>query len=350
MSKNAHKLASAHMESGCDRSATGQYRSIIYSTQSPQLIKQLVVEHYGFDDSTRCIVWYRGVSDTYKVSVPGGLFALKLYRSGWRTQSEILGELAALKHLDLKGIGVVKPVPRKDGGLITEVHAPEGPRSAVLFHWASGCAPRYTDTTHSLKYGQLLARLHIAGDDFSSCDFRPKLDLNYILECPLKRIRPELRSRPLVAEALDDLIQRLRACMSKVNTASWDWGFCHGDIWSDNAHIDGDHCVLLDFDFCGPGWRLFDLASYRWHARTVGKEEETWEPFLEGYLQVRPLSTESLRSIGLFMIFRHLWTTAHWIELSTDFGDTMLPDEYFDELVPFCEKIEADVAKNIDQY
>jgi Ser/Thr protein kinase RdoA (MazF antagonist) len=282
------------------------------------------------------------VSDTYLLSAPDNRYALRIYRSTWRTREAILEELAVLEHLNNKGVAVAMPIPRRDGELITAIHAPEGLRHAVLFHWAGGRAPKYTDPAHAREYGRLLGKLHVAGDDLTLSSLRPCMDADWVLERPLERIRTRLRNMPTVAADLDALSARTRDRLNRASNRLCDWGLCHGDVWTNNARIDGNRLVMLDFDFCGPGWRLFDLASYRWHARLMGVEEAAWKPFIEGYLQVRPAGADSLGFIRLFMILRHLWTTAHFINRGPETGALFLPDEDLEKMVPFCEAIELE--------
>jgi Ser/Thr protein kinase RdoA (MazF antagonist) len=170
------------------------------------------------------------------------------------------------------------------------------------------------------------------------------MDVDYILESPLEWIKPRVNHLPLVTASLDALAGRIAARMTCAKKQLRDWGFCHGDIHADNARINGSDLVLFDFDSCGSGWRLFDLASYRWDARRQGVERLAWEPFIEGYLQVRPRTAESLEFVGLFMILRHLWVTAQWIGLADELGVGFLSEDFLEDLVPFCEKIETDTA------
>jgi Ser/Thr protein kinase RdoA (MazF antagonist) len=323
-------------------SSATHYQPIIYSTLSMEGIKRLVVQHYDFDESVECTFFCRGVSDTYLLSSPAGRFAFKVHRTNWRAREAILWEMAALIHMGGKGVEVAMPVPRRDGEFITELRAPEGLRSAVLFHWANGHAPEYTDSAHALQYGRLVAKLHTAGDDLPPNGSRPKMDMEYLFAKPLARIRSRLRDLPSVAARLTALEERTLIQVRRAEKELGDWGFCHGDVWANNARIDGNRLVLFDFDFCGSGWQVFDLASYRWHARYVDLEQASWKPFIEGYLQIRPAAASSLEFIGLFMILKHLWTTAHWIGRLPETGAYFLSDQSLENLVPFCEKIESE--------
>ena len=316
---------------------------IIYSTLSMEGMRGLVNRHYDLDEPVECTFVSRSVSDTYRLSTPARRFALKVYRTNWRAREDIQWEIETLRHMDARGVEVALPVARRDGELISEVRAPEGPRSAVLFHWARGHAPKYTNAEHALQYGRLLGKLHTAGDDAPPNALRPPMDMSYLLEKPLASIRTRLDDLPAVSPKLAALEERVRAQARRAERELRDWGFCHGDVWTNNARIDGTHLVLFDFDFSGSGWHVFDLASYRWDARRKGLEVTAWKPFIEGYLQIRPTAADSLKFIGLFMILKSLWTASLFIERAPETGTNFLSDEDLEDLVPFCEKIEATV-------
>ena len=316
---------------------------ILYSTLRAESIRGLLLRHYDFDDSLECIFFCRGVSDTYFVSAGAERFALKVFRCNWRSEEAILGELAAIRHVGSKGVDVAMPVPRRDGRWVCSIRAPEGVRKAVLFRWADGRAPKYTDEAQARRYGALLANLHIAGDDLQPTSARPRLDANYLFEAPVAKVLAHVQRKPTIARDLQRLVDRTGERLQRAAPELHDWGFCHGDVWSNNARLDGDRLVLFDFDFCGSGWQIFDLASYRWHARFEKQEDSAWPPFIEGYLQLRPLAARSLQFLGLFIILKQLWTTAHFIGRLPETGAYFLSDDYLENMVPFCERIEAEL-------
>ena len=319
-----------------------QPATVLYSTFSSEAIKQLVLSHYNLDDSVESTLFSRGLNDTYLVSVQDRQFALRLYRSRWRTREAVVGEVAALLHLGSKGVPVATPVARSDGELVTDINAPEGTRWAVLFNWVEGGEPAYRNETHARLYGRLAAQLHVAGDDLPSSAARSPLDLNYLLERPLESLRPALKSRPLIAARFEAIVDRVRTRMENAKEQLWDWGFCHGDLHCGNAHIDGQQLSLYDFDCCGPGWRLYDLATYRWAARLRQFEGGAWKPFIEAYLEVRPAAASTLKLVPLFVILRHIWLQGYHFWNSPEDGISFQSDGNFDYLVAFCEHIESE--------
>ena len=317
--------------------------TVLYSTFSSEALKQLVLSDYDLGDSVECALHTRGLNDTYLVSAGDRQFALRLYRSRWRTRADVMGEVASLLHIGSKGIPVATPVARSDGERVTDVAAPEGPRWAVLFNWIKGDEPVYRNETHARLYGRLAAQLHIAGDDLpANAAARNPLDLNYLLERPLEMLRPALKSRPAMAARFDAVVDRVRTRLESAKERLWDWGFCHGDLHCGNARIDGQQLSLYDFDCCGPGWRLYDLATYRWAARLRHFEGGAWRPFSEAYLEVRPAAASTLQLMPLFVILRHIWLQGYYVWNSEEGGSSVQSDGFFDYLVTFCEHIESE--------
>ena len=62
-----------------------------------------------------------------------------------------------------------------------------------------------------------------------------------------------------------------------------EWGVCHGDFSSTgNFHVAPDGTItVFDFDLCGPGWRVSDLAPIR-RAAVGHKNRRIWREFLRG--------------------------------------------------------------------
>lgn len=327
-------------------SYSARTRAVVYSTLSADTIMTAVAQPYGLDGSANCTLFHRGTNDIYQISTGTRQYALKLYRKGWRDREEILGELSAVRHVARKGVSVALPVCRSDGGFITRISAPEGPRQAVLYDWATGRIPRYTNANHTFSYGSMLAKLHLAAADLPTERPRRRFDCAQLLELPARRISERLTDMPSATKRFDALVNRMRQRLNSAEAQLDDWGFCHGDVWAGNARIDGCQIVLLDFDFCGWGWRVGDLASFRRQALEQGLEDEAWEPFIAGYLETRPDAAESLKFVRLFMILRHFWIVSQLIALSGEMGVAFHSDgeSLEEQVIPFCEQIESAVT------
>jgi Ser/Thr protein kinase RdoA (MazF antagonist) len=319
---------------------------IVYSTFSSAAVKQLVLPHYeaGSDAGAGCTLFWRGLNDTYRVSANGRHYALRIYRAGWRTPSQVQGELRALLFLREANVPVAAPIARSDGVLSTELEAPEGARVAVLFDWIDGKTPRYNNATHAALYGTWAAQAHNATDTMCIDSHRSPLDMSYLLDTPLTYLRQGMTKRPWLEPRFEAVIAKLRARMASTEGRLGDWGFCHGDLHCGNALVRGDHMAAFDFDCCGPGWRVFDLATFRWAARLRGKEEDAWGPFIKAYLEGRPSAAADLAQVPLFVVLRHLWLMGLFVENAEEKGGGFQDDEFFENVVTFCEGVNLEAS------
>ena len=75
--------------------------------------------------------------------------------------------------------------------------------------------------------------------------------------------------------------------------------------------IGDDAWALLDFEYAGYGWRVFDIATFFSNQLTQrGRSEQTGgllDAFLDGYQSERPLSAAELVALPAFVTLRQLW-------------------------------------------
>ena len=143
----------------------------------------------------------------------------------------------------------------------------------------------------ALAYAKLgYAELHTSLDGFSSPHKRFLLDFDQLLDKPLQSLLPLLRNRPDDAAYLHWLVETLKTKLMEFPITELDYGVCHGDIHGGNVHVTQNQKVtFFDFDDCGPGWRVYDLATFRWNLLINNQDETLWQAFLQGYQQKRTI-------------------------------------------------------------
>lgn len=276
-----------------------------HSHLDPGALADLISQTYPFPSPVQCRFVSPGVNDTYEIRSGGEHYYYRVYRAGLRSRSDVAYEVAMLQYLAACAIDVSVPVAKADGSFITELQAPEGCRLAVLFTRAPGQVLRYV-AEDGFPYGQTVARLHNALDGFQTTWSRFHLDLEHLLEQPLRTIQPfaeETGHWPFYRSLAD----RLRARVQAV-TPDLTWGLCHGDLHGHNLHKDeAGRLTLFDFDCGGPGFRAYDLAVYRWAVGRHAKDLAPWEAFLASYQGLRPIAPADLAIIPTFVAIRNLW-------------------------------------------
>ena len=305
---------------------------VSYSTLATEALSVWLETGYRIGAVAACRLLHRGLNDSYLVETAGGRYVLRVYRSGWRSPDEIAYEIAALEHLGAKGIALALPVSRRDGAVVDWLAAPEGSRAAVLFTHAPG---RELDgsTEDSRRYGRAVASVHRATDDFEPGYARFSLDLGHLLTEPMAAIRPFLCHRPADLDFLETFTSALARRIAALPAGQMDRGFCHGDFHGDNAYIDERAVTLFDFDCCGPGWRAYDIAVFRWRWGDDEKGNGRWAAFLEGYRSLRPISETDLAAVPLFVAARAIWLRGLHAANTANWGRSWLNDAYWDRLL-----------------
>jgi len=303
---------------------------VVHSVLDASAIRGVVEEEYSLGDGPQCELVLAGMNDTYRLATNRMRCIVRVYSARWRSRTEVLYELQLLIHLAEHGMPVSVPIPTRDGELMLTVRAPEGDRHVVVFTHVPGHAPEWTNLEHCRRAGQLLARLHSAAEDFHGPHLRAPLDVAYLIERPVAAIKPFLSGRSDDWAYLVGFSERLSARLAAVSDRL-DWGVCHGDFSSTgNFRVGHDGgLTVFDFDLCGPGWRVSDLAPMQ-RAAVGHKDRRIWRAFLSGYLDERHLSSTDLAAVPLFYAACRLWSVGMRASHVARWGALYMGDWYLD--------------------
>ncbi|HLY31275.1 MAG TPA: phosphotransferase, partial [Ktedonobacterales bacterium] len=221
---------------------------VTHSLLSPEALRRHLQVTYDIGEVHACILLQHNLNDTYLVETTTGRYVLRVSQAprpigaSWRTLDDILFEVDVLLHLVSKGVSVAAPVPQRDGAYTFQVQAPEGARHVTLFTYAVGEPVSASKQTEPLahRYGQAVARLHTATDDFASPHPGLALDLDFLLTKPLTIVAPFLSKRPADWQYVRSLGTLLTERLDQLQASGLDQGLCHGDAQGGNAHIATD--------------------------------------------------------------------------------------------------------------
>ncbi len=199
--------------------------------------------------------------------------------------------LHLMKHLALKGIPVPDPAANRDGDILHKLKA----KPAAVVNRLRGQSELSPTPAHCAAVGAMLARMHLAGQDYS-------------------RRQPNLRGLawwndtvPLVLPHLDaqqaallrsELAYQNHVAVSSAYTAL-PRGPIHADLFRDNVMFDGpadapELSGFFDFYFAGIDTWLFDLAvclnDWCIHLSTGETDLQRSAAFVQAYAAVRPLT------------------------------------------------------------
>jgi Ser/Thr protein kinase RdoA (MazF antagonist) len=251
---------------------------------------------YGLTGAIGCVLLRRGFHDTYILTAGGTRYVIRVYRAS-KKDSEIAYELQLLVHLARRGAMVSAPIADRGGRLAVPLDAPEGERYAAVFTFAEGRSLSWNPEVGA-RAGALLGSIHSGADDFVTKDERAPLSLERLLDCSLAALRPYCERRSHDWSFLNHVADRIRTATAAVED-QLDWGVCHGDFNNGNIHVGPDQTLtVFDFDFCGPGWRSYDLVGAWRSAEAL--DPQIWTAFLCGYRSVRRLSDVDVGVAALF--------------------------------------------------
>jgi Ser/Thr protein kinase RdoA (MazF antagonist) len=270
------------------------------STLSAEALGDFVKQKYGLDNRSNCKLFRTGINHTYFIAGDKAKYVLRVYFCNWRSRQEILEEINLLNTLRSNHISISYPVADKNGDFIQDINAPEGMRHAVLFSFAEGGKIRFMDNETCEATGSLMAKMHNAtlGKKMQRIDYNaatmlqlPYLSANKIFPHTLEEMRYIKEQSVKISKAFE-----------QIDTEYVKQGIIHLDIWYDNMSItDKNDITIFDFDFCGNGPLVFDVAYFCKQLFHIEANKETYEQkaesFLNGYKSIRSLSDHEMQLI-----------------------------------------------------
>lgn len=315
---------------------------VTYSTIDVSLLLPKLLLQYNLSDIKTFELIQRGNNDTYKLEVSTGTYILRIYRHQWRSLEEINFEIDSLLFLKNTDFNISYPIQKNDLEYLTLLEAPEGIRYALLMSYSEGIESRYENHEDAYMYGSEVAKLHKLSNNFKPKYKKNDITMDYLLYDSIQVITKYLDKDEASKKYFDGFISKLLVKIKKLSTKKLNYGFCHGDLHGGNAHQNAQDFEFFDFDFCGFGWRAYDIAVFRWGCKLRSREEELWSSYLSGYSSINPISEPELEWTKYFLIIRDLWVMALHINNSKDFGTTLIGDFYIKKRIYFLKVCEED--------
>jgi Ser/Thr protein kinase RdoA (MazF antagonist) len=268
---------------------------------------QAALPLWGFEGAAITLIAARE-NAVFRVDQDGHTMALRVHRSGYRTDAELTSELDWMAAVSAAGLSVPNPLPSLSGQHLQVV---DGSQVDVL-SWLSGetldrAMPQWGTTARAdifRRLGVEMARLHAASDAWPSADTcaRPAWDQAGLLgDAPLwdrfwenPGLTADDRTRLITFRA------RANAALTAM-AGDLDIGLIHADLVPANIMVDGDAMHFIDFDDGGFGYRVFDLATALLKHWAEPDFDTLKGALVAGYMSVRPLN---MHALGLFLALR----------------------------------------------
>jgi Ser/Thr protein kinase RdoA (MazF antagonist) len=226
----------------------------------------------------------------------GRPFALRVHRAGYRSAAEIRSELWWMDALREVGIHTPHARPGRDGDPVQRIAVPDlaEARDVDVLSWIEG---RPLDTAGTQNAYRLVGRTsaliqrHGRGWTPPPGFTRPTWDAAALIgeHAHWGNYADLAALQPSELALLDRAAAVVRLRLEAFGRDGDRFGLTHGDLMPDNILVEDDVPHVIDFDDCGHGWYLYDLATLL--ATRVGAPDyaQIRDAWIEGYRGVAPL-------------------------------------------------------------
>ncbi|QGY45297.1 phosphotransferase [Maribellus comscasis] len=269
---------------------------VVRSTLSAIELGKFIKDQYQLSEDFICELFRTGMNHTYFFSSAEMKYVVRVYSHNWRSKHEVNEELKLLKFLQGNDLSVSFPIQDRNGEFIQEILAPEGVRYVVLFSFARGDKIRFMDKETCFSIGSQMAKIH--NITLNKVIDRISYNRRSLIEFPYRHLAQFFSEKLPEMEFIKDFEKSFHdSDFEHIQT-----GVVHMDIWYDNmAVVNENEITIFDFDFCGNGWQVLDIAYFCKQLFFIETDKKQYESkiqsFLKGYQEKRELSENELRLI-----------------------------------------------------
>lgn len=268
-----------------------------------------------------------GANVVFRVTTSDGDTVLRLHQAGSVNAARLRSELhwlAAIRH-NTKLLAPFPAAARLQRGaqpflvLRHDLLPPPSTVYAVLFEYIEGevkpaCDLSARDLT---RVGEYLGTLHSDGQFEAGADFdRPRLDWEGLFGACSPYASPEERLWAGAEQRaiMNELAEQLKAPLSELACRPAAMGLIHADLLAKNIVFRADAIAALDFEYCGWGFYLYDLAPLLWQLRgeRAGDYDALEDALWRGYRSLRPVADADRELLESFIAARQL-ASIRWL-------------------------------------
>ena len=235
-------------------------------------------------------------NEVYEMSLGSARAALRLHRTAYQTAAAIRAEIDWCAALFCAGLPVPATVATPSGEHLVQLSTG---RHASVTSWIEGrplgavgvplAQPVAQQVDLYYALGRLLAQIHKQTDASPPVPFpRPAWDVegftghNPVWGRFWEHPAASATEAATLRAARDFLRERL------LEGTDLDQGPIHADVVRENVLVDGQAVVLIDFDDCGTGFRLYDLGTAMIQNDYEPARQDLRDALVEGYATLRP--------------------------------------------------------------
>lgn len=310
-------------------------------------VARAALAQFGIDDGGRLPLSVHAENTTFVVRHAGQRYSMRVHRIGYHDEDEIRSELAWLAALQgAMPFEVPRPALALDGEPLVTVELPGvlGPRHCVLLEWIDG-ESRVDDPPPSWleAVGELTARLHRHAEAWTPPPgfVRPRWDAQTLVG-PGSKWGELLELDGITGDQqrrFGAFRDRIRGRLDAFGYGPDRFGLIHADLHAGNVLRRGEAAHVIDFDDCGDGWWVFDMAVSLAGYREREDFEAVKAAWLRGYRRVRALPEAQVEMFETLCAARVIAISA-WVQSRADVPGVRV---YAPKML---ERLEREVERN----
>lgn len=258
---------------------------------------------------------------TFVVSQDQTRYALRIHRPNYHCKQTIQSELDWLDALKEHGISVPQARKSKDGQVILTCTTPDADlRYVVLFDWIDGDMPTTNvDFTSFQQLGEITAQLHQHSKTWQrSTEFKRIIWDHDTMVSPEShwgnwKHAPHLNKSDHII--IEEAVHKIHHQLQSIGKTADYYGLIHADLRLTNLLIQDQNIGVIDFDDCGMGWFMHDLAAAMSFNEHHVHAQQWIDHWLEGYEKKSHITQLEYDLIPTFVMQRRIqmlaWTGSH---------------------------------------
>ena len=268
-------------------------------------LADVALEKFGFNQYRLTFLQHL-VNTTFRLDCNQGCYLVRIHRA--KAQAAVESELGWLEALaDETTLSVQIPQRSLDGKMIVvaeQLGVPESYPVSVL-SWLKGLILTQDQRSphHFYRLGQLVAKLHHHAQHWA-----PAFELNRPIYDAASVLKSDSVSSSQLPENVRGHLQTLHEQLQEVEQhlgkSSERFGLMHSDLSFGNVLFTPDAVSAIDFDDCGFGYFLYDLAVILAGPWERPGFQQRRNALLHGYREICELPDEHLILIPTFMAMR----------------------------------------------
>lgn len=251
---------------------------------------------------------------------------LRVSRPGYHTLAELESEIAWLNEInDYTPLVVAKPIADRQGKTIQSIRVGDSVFFCAMFEFLEGDAPDESKEERAIRQfemlGETTAYLHRHTTIWNGTKRLNRMtwDFDTILGDQAAfgdwRLAEDLKGNTEGTEIIEKAIGIIKERLQRYGKNERNFGLIHADLRLSNLLIEENQIKVIDFDDCGFGWHLHDLASSVSFIEDKPIVPQLVNAWIQGYQKVLPFTDTDLEEVDTFILMRRIqllaWLTSH---------------------------------------